>query len=121
SYLAYYEKKDVNLKKFSFFICEHKYNNFSIYRSECFCNEDFKIIEIPYTETKEKVIFGGENKMITGIKQHDGFFECFPITGIRHQIRLTMSYLGFPIIGDELYGKKEEKMMLFSTFIGIHE
>jgi len=29
-----------------------------------------------------------------------------PITGRTHQIRLTLSYLGYPILGDEKYGKK---------------
>ncbi len=34
-------------------------------------------------------------------------------TGLRHQIRAQLSLLGFPILGDELYGgKKEERIFL---------
>lgn len=34
-------------------------------------------------------------------------------TGIRHQIRAQLSYLGFPILGDELYGgRKAERLFL---------
>jgi len=31
-----------------------------------------------------------------------------PITGRTHQIRLTLSYLGYPVTGDEKYGKKND-------------
>lgn len=34
-------------------------------------------------------------------------------TGLRHQIRAQLSHLGFPIVGDELYGgKKDERLFL---------
>ena len=34
-------------------------------------------------------------------------------TGLRHQIRAQLSYLGFPILGDELYGgRKAERLFL---------
>jgi 23S rRNA pseudouridine1911/1915/1917 synthase len=34
-------------------------------------------------------------------------------TGLRHQIRAQLSYLGFPILGDELYGgNKAERLYL---------
>ncbi len=34
-------------------------------------------------------------------------------TGLRHQIRAQLSFLGFPILGDELYaGKKEDRLFL---------
>ncbi len=35
--------------------------------------------------------------------------ECAPITGRTHQIRVHLSALGFPIVGDLLYGKKETR------------
>ncbi|QSR88929.1 RluA family pseudouridine synthase [Methylacidiphilum caldifontis] len=35
--------------------------------------------------------------------------KCEPISGRTHQIRVHLSYLGFPIIGDPLYGKGVRK------------
>jgi len=32
--------------------------------------------------------------------------DLFPLTGRTHQLRIHMSELGFPILGDKLYGKK---------------
>lgn len=35
--------------------------------------------------------------------------KCQLATGRTHQIRVHLSHLGFPIVGDPLYGKKEDK------------
>lgn len=37
------------------------------------------------------------------------FVEVRLETGRTHQIRVHMSYIGYPIIGDEVYGKKKDK------------
>ncbi|MDH5580377.1 MAG: RNA pseudouridine synthase, partial [Bdellovibrionales bacterium] len=34
------------------------------------------------------------------------------ITGVRHQIRVQMSHLGHPIVGDPIYGEGGERLML---------
>lgn len=38
---------------------------------------------------------------------------CVPATGRTHQVRIHLSYYGFPIVGDELYGGKP---LYLSTF-----
>ena len=40
-------------------------------------------------------------------------------TGRQHQIRAHMAWLGHSVIGDERYGKKDEKMGLHSTKLTI--
>ncbi len=37
-------------------------------------------------------------------------------TGLRHQIRAQLSFLGFPIIGDELYGGKKAERVFLHAF-----
>ncbi len=36
--------------------------------------------------------------------EHSTLVEVFPLTGLRHQIRVTLAHLGHPVIGDRLYG-----------------
>ena len=37
-------------------------------------------------------------------------------TGLRHQIRAQLSFLGFPIVGDELYGGKKAERLFLHAF-----
>ena len=128
-YIAVYDlnffekiKKDQIFKTFDMFDCSHGLNCFSFVGRNCICDlSDYKTVQIPYKEEKDGVIIDmkSEKFMKTYIKQHDGFFECIPINGVRHQIRLTMEFLGFSIVGDSLYGSKTEgDIVLFSVFIG---
>ena len=40
--------------------------------------------------------------------KHFSFIQCELITGRTHQLRVHLSELGFPILGDKKYGKKEK-------------
>jgi 23S rRNA pseudouridine1911/1915/1917 synthase len=46
------------------------------------------------------------------IERLDGFtyVEVYPKTGRTHQIRVHLSHIGHPIVGDELYGKRARKL-----------
>jgi 23S rRNA pseudouridine1911/1915/1917 synthase len=55
----------------------------------------------------------GKRKAITEykvLKRFDGFtlIEATPKTGRKHQIRCHLSYLGHPIVGDKMYGFKNQ-------------
>ena len=47
--------------------------------------------------------------------KHFSLIQCELITGRTHQLRVHLSELGFPIVGDKKYGIKENK---FPTSIG---
>ena len=55
-------------------------------------------------------------KRLEVFKKPNGLFsliECYPKTGRQHQIRVHLERLGFPIVGDKLYGRDEEFALLF--------
>lgn len=45
------------------------------------------------------------------------FVECRPRTGRKHQIRVHMAYIGFPIAGDRTYGRRKDKLGLGRHFL----
>ncbi len=47
------------------------------------------------------------------IKRYHGFtlLECALETGRTHQIRVHLSYIGYPVVGDSVYGKKDTRQM----------
>ena len=45
------------------------------------------------------------------------FVECRPRTGRKHQIRVHMAYIGFPIAGDHIYGRRKDKLGLNRHFL----
>lgn len=49
----------------------------------------------------------------------DGFslVECSPLTGRTHQIRVHLAYVGFPIVGDKVYGRRKQRMPLDRHFL----
>ena len=56
--------------------------------------------------------------------KHHTLIECYLETGRTHQIRVHMSYIGYPIVNDPLYGKeiidKEFGQLLHSRKIALH-
>lgn len=68
-----------------------------------------KVLEWPGEDTQEASL------AVMKICSHEGKSLVLVNlkTGIRHQIRAQLSYLGFPILGDELYGgRKAERLFL---------
>ena len=45
------------------------------------------------------------------------YVECRPRTGRKHQIRVHMAYIGFPVVGDRIYGRKKDKSGLERQFL----
>lgn len=43
--------------------------------------------------------------------------RCHPYTGRTHQIRVHMAFLGFPLVGDSVYGHRKQKMKLGRHFL----
>jgi 23S rRNA pseudouridine1911/1915/1917 synthase len=43
--------------------------------------------------------------------------ECYPSTGRKHQIRVHLSFAGYPIVGDRLYGRRKQHLPLKRHFL----
>lgn len=74
-----------------------------------------KDIKVKSGTTKRTVFKGrGERTAVTEyrvLKYLDGFswIEVIPLTGRTHQIRVHLSSIGHPVVGDKLYGPKNPK------------
>ncbi|HOM27672.1 MAG TPA: RluA family pseudouridine synthase [bacterium] len=74
---------------------------------------EFRVSPDRENPTKMKVHFLKGKDALTEIEveKYVGNYTLLkikPVTGRTHQIRLTLSYLGYPILGDDKYGKKTE-------------
>ena len=62
-----------------------------------------------------------EYKVLKSVKSlrfgHLSLLEISPLTGRTHQIRIHLSNLGFPILGDKLYGKEGEILKYKGLFL----
>lgn len=45
------------------------------------------------------------------------YVECRPRTGRKHQIRVHMAYIGYPVAGDIIYGRRKDKLNLKRHFL----
>lgn len=75
---------------------------------------DLPIGRDPKTKVKQAVVKKGGKEAKTKYKVlwSDGRYSLLKVkifTGRTHQIRVHLSYLGYPIVGDELYGGKIDK------------
>lgn len=43
--------------------------------------------------------------------------RCFPYTGRTHQIRVHLAYIGYPIVGDDVYGRRKQRLKLKRHFL----
>lgn len=83
---------------------------------------EFKVSPDKENPTKMKVRFLKGKNALTEIEVEKYIENCTllklkPITGRTHQIRLTLSYLGFPVLGDTKYGGEKssaDKLFLHS-------
>lgn len=57
-----------------------------------------------------------EYSTITQYQQHT-LLEVHPVTGRTHQIRLHMSFLGCPVTGDRLYGRRRPSLDIDRQFL----
>ena len=57
-----------------------------------------------------------EYKTIESFKDHT-LLEFHPLTGRTHQIRLHCAFLGCPIVGDEIYGRKKPSIEIERHFL----
>ncbi len=59
-------------------------------------------------QTRYKSLVGYDNYTLV---------ECSPITGRTHQIRVHLAYIGYPIVGDRVYGRRKQSLDLNRHFL----
>lgn len=97
------------------FICEG-IPEWKEYRMECFLKEGNKEVNVVRSGGKKAIT---EFSILQTDKKENICLGLAKIlTGRRHQIRVMLSTLGFPILGDSLYGKQEnqESRMYLHSF-----
>jgi 23S rRNA pseudouridine1911/1915/1917 synthase len=55
-------------------------------------------------------------RTLTSYEAHT-LVECQPLTGRTHQIRVHLAYIGFPIVGDNVYGRARQRTALGRHFL----
>jgi len=68
---------------------------------------------VPESRGREAI---SEYKTLESFKAHT-LLEFHPLTGRTHQIRLHCAFLGCPIVGDEIYGRKKPSIKMGRHFL----
>ena len=57
--------------------------------------------------------------MYNTMTTYDDFtlIECMPQTGRTHQIRVHMAYVGHPLVGDKVYGRRKQQIRMSRHFL----
>ena len=72
-----------------------------------------KMAIVPSTKGREAI---SEYKTLESFRDHT-LLEFHPLTGRTHQIRLHCSFLGCPIVGDEIYGHQHSTIKIGRHFL----
>lgn len=72
-----------------------------------------KMAIVPESRGREAI---SEYKTIESFNRHT-LLEFYPLTGRTHQIRLHCAFLGCPIVGDEIYGRKKSTIEIGRHFL----
>ena len=59
-------------------------------------------------------------RLLERYRAEEGEFSlvaCFPRTGRTHQIRVHLAFVGYPIVGDSLYGRRQQRLALDRHFL----
>lgn len=57
---------------------------------------------------------------LTEMYENHSLVTCYPITGRTHQIRVHLSYIGYPIVGDYVYGRRRRTIPISRHFLHAH-
>jgi 23S rRNA pseudouridine1911/1915/1917 synthase len=68
---------------------------------------------VPESRGREAI---SEYKTVESFDKHT-LLEFHPLTGRTHQIRLHCAFLGCPIVGDEVYGRKKSTIKIDRHFL----
>ena len=68
---------------------------------------------VPESRGREAI---SEYKTVESFRSHT-LLEFHPLTGRTHQIRLHCAFLGCPIVGDEVYGRKKFSVQINRHFL----
>jgi len=71
---------------------------------------------VPESRGREAI---SEYKTIESFRNHT-LLEFHPLTGRTHQIRLHCAFLGCPIVGDQVYGRKKASVEIDRHFLHAH-